>query len=92
MGPRAPGNGVRPATAPRAVLGSGVSLHASDIGVLVVYFVFVIGVGVWVSRPRGWSGASHLWLPVLGAGWAVGEHRAQVLRPLEILSDPSFID
>lgn len=72
MGPGAPGNGVRPATAPPAALGSGVSLHASDIGVLVVYFVFVIGVGVWVSRPRGWSGASHLWLPVLGLGGPSG--------------------
>uniref|UniRef100_A0A8C0SKE9 Sodium/mannose cotransporter SLC5A10 n=1 Tax=Canis lupus familiaris TaxID=9615 RepID=A0A8C0SKE9_CANLF len=72
MGPRAPGNGVRPATAPRAVLGSGVSLHASDIGVLVVYFVFVIGVGVWssVRASRGTiggyflAGRSMSWWPI----------------------------
>uniref|UniRef100_A0A8I3SAG0 Sodium/mannose cotransporter SLC5A10 n=2 Tax=Canis lupus familiaris TaxID=9615 RepID=A0A8I3SAG0_CANLF len=72
MGPGAPGNGVRPATAPRAVLGSGVSLHASDIGVLVVYFVFVIGVGVWssVRASRGTiggyflAGRSMSWWPI----------------------------
>ncbi|XP_008697454.1 sodium/glucose cotransporter 4 [Ursus maritimus] len=49
MGPGASGNGVRTVTASRSVLGSGVGLHAYDIGVLVVYFVFVIGVGVWSS-------------------------------------------
>lgn len=54
MGPGASGNGVRTVTAPRSALGSGVSLHAYDIGVLVVYFIFVIGVGVWVSSPGGW--------------------------------------
>ncbi|XP_041594875.1 sodium/glucose cotransporter 4 isoform X2 [Vulpes lagopus] len=72
MGPGAPGNGVRPATAPPAALGSGVSLHASDIGVLVVYFVFVIGVGVWssVRASRGTiggyflAGRSMSWWPI----------------------------
>lgn len=53
MGPGAAGNGARTATAPRSALGPGVSLHAYDIGVLVVYFVFVLGVGIWVSPARG---------------------------------------
>ncbi|XP_019512062.1 PREDICTED: sodium/glucose cotransporter 4 [Hipposideros armiger] len=49
MGPGASGNGVRTATASDSALGSGVALHAYDIGVLVAYFVFVIGVGVWTD-------------------------------------------
>lgn len=55
MGPGASGNGARTAAAPDSALGPGVFLHAYDIGVLVVYFAFVIGVGVWVSWPRGWG-------------------------------------
>lgn len=70
MGPGASGNGVRTETA----LGSGVSLHAYDIGVLVVYFVFVIAVGLWVSmlRGEGLAGAAeagfHLWGSLVWSG------------------------
>ncbi|XP_003364431.2 sodium/glucose cotransporter 4 [Equus caballus] len=68
MGPGASGNGVRTET----VLGSGVSLHAYDIGVLVVYFVFVIAVGLWSSyrASRGTiggyflAGRSMSWWPI----------------------------
>ncbi|KAF3819860.1 hypothetical protein GH733_015369 [Mirounga leonina] len=55
MGPGESGNGVRTVIAPRSALGSSVTLHAYDITVLVVYFVFVICVGVWVSSSRGWG-------------------------------------
>lgn len=68
MGPGASGNGVRTVTASRSVLGSGVSLHAYDIGVLAVYFVFVIGVGIWVSSPRGWSLAEEAGQALI-SGW-----------------------
>ncbi|XP_054427891.1 sodium/glucose cotransporter 4 [Pteronotus mesoamericanus] len=72
MGPGASGNGVRTATAPRSAVSPGVSLHAYDIGVLVVYFVFVIGVGVWSSihASRGTiggyflAGRSMSWWPI----------------------------
>ncbi|XP_066125346.1 sodium/glucose cotransporter 4 isoform X1 [Saccopteryx bilineata] len=72
VGPGAPGNGVRTATAPRSALGPGASLHAYDIGVLVVYFVFVVGVGVWSSirASRGTiggyflAGRSMSWWPI----------------------------
>ncbi|XP_028368919.1 sodium/glucose cotransporter 4 [Phyllostomus discolor] len=72
MGPGAAGNGARTATVPRSALGAGVSLHAYDIGVLVVYFVFVIGVGVWSSirASRGTiggyflAGRSMSWWPI----------------------------
>ncbi|VCW78976.1 unnamed protein product [Gulo gulo] len=72
MGPGASGNGVRTVTAPHSALGSGVSLHAYDIGVLVVYFIFVIGVGVWSSirASRGTiggyflAGRSMSWWPI----------------------------
>lgn len=57
MGPGASGSGVRTAASPHSTPGPGVTLHAYDIGVLVVYFVFVIGVGVWVSGPAGWGPA-----------------------------------
>ncbi|XP_027962681.1 sodium/glucose cotransporter 4 [Eumetopias jubatus] len=72
VGPGASGNGVRTVTAPRSAPGSGVSLHAYDIAVLVVYFVFVIGVGVWssVRASRGTiggyflAGRSMSWWPI----------------------------
>ncbi|XP_058408336.1 sodium/glucose cotransporter 4 isoform X2 [Diceros bicornis minor] len=72
MGPGASGNAGRTATAPRSALGSGVSLHAYDIGVLVMYFVFVIAVGVWSSyrASRGTiggyflAGRSMSWWPI----------------------------
>nr|XP_035962491.1 sodium/glucose cotransporter 4 isoform X2 [Halichoerus grypus] len=72
VGPGASGNGVRTVTAPRSALGSGVTLHAYDITVLVVYFVFVIGVGVWSSirASRGTiggyflAGRSMSWWPI----------------------------
>ncbi|GAB5575050.1 sodium/glucose cotransporter 4 [Prionailurus iriomotensis] len=72
MGPGTSGSGVRTVTAPRSALGSGVSLHAYDIGVLVVYFVFVIGVGIWSSirASRGTiggyflAGRSMTWWPI----------------------------
>ncbi|KAM7100084.1 sodium/glucose cotransporter 4 isoform 1-T1 [Molossus nigricans] len=67
-----PGDGVRTAPAPRSAVGPGVSLHAYDIGVLVVYFVFVVGVGVWSSirASRGTiggyflAGRSMSWWPI----------------------------
>lgn len=37
-------------TAPHSALGSGVGLHAYDIVVVVIYFVFVLAVGIWVSE------------------------------------------
>ncbi|XP_007164557.1 sodium/glucose cotransporter 4 isoform X2 [Balaenoptera acutorostrata] len=72
MGPGASGTGVSTATVPRSALGPGVSLHAYDIAVLVVYFVFVIGVGVWSSirATRGTiggyflAGRSMSWWPI----------------------------
>ncbi|KAF6345659.1 solute carrier family 5 member 9 [Rhinolophus ferrumequinum] len=72
MGPGASGNGARTAAAPGSGLGPGVSLHAYDIGVLVVYFAFVIGVGVWSSirASRGTiggyflAGRSMSWWPI----------------------------
>lgn len=89
MGPGASGNGVRTVTAPHSALGPGVSLHAYDIVVLVIYFIVVIGVGLWVSRSGGWGGAgeaqvrSHLQLVLEpGARWADGRQirEAQRLR------------
>ncbi|KAL1777084.1 sodium/glucose cotransporter 4 isoform X1 [Sigmodon hispidus] len=35
--------------APHSALGSGESLHAYDIVVVVIYFVFVLAVGIWSS-------------------------------------------
>ncbi|KAJ8779602.1 hypothetical protein J1605_012486 [Eschrichtius robustus] len=72
MGPGASGTGISTATVPRSALGPGVSLHAYDIAVLVVYFVFVIGVGVWSSirATRGTiggyflAGRSMSWWPI----------------------------
>lgn len=37
-------------TAPHSALGSGAGLHAYDIVVVVIYFVFVLAVGIWVSE------------------------------------------
>ncbi|XP_016071403.1 PREDICTED: sodium/glucose cotransporter 4 isoform X1 [Miniopterus natalensis] len=72
MEPRAPGSGAGTVTAPRSTLGSGVSLHAYDIGVLVIYFAFVVGVGIWSSirASRGTiggyflAGKSMTWWPI----------------------------
>lgn len=98
MGPGASGNGVRTVTAPRSALGPGVSLHAYDIVVLVVYFIFVIGVGVWVSRSGGWGMAgeaeacSHLQLVLeSGARGADGRQvrEAQGLRWKGLQGSPS---
>ncbi|KAK1339991.1 hypothetical protein QTO34_018555 [Cnephaeus nilssonii] len=71
-GPGASGSGVRTTAAPSSAPGSGASLHAYDIGVLVVYFVFVVGVGVWSSirASRGTiggyflAGRSMTWWPI----------------------------
>lgn len=77
-GPGASGNGVRTAAASSLAPGPGASLHAYDIGVLVVYFLFVVGVGIWVSSCGGWGPAgeaephSHLWLAV---SWGRGGQR-----------------
>ncbi|TEA37146.1 hypothetical protein DBR06_SOUSAS210324 [Sousa chinensis] len=72
MGPGASGNGASTATVPRSAPGPGGSLHAYDIAVLVVYFVFVIGVGIWSSirASRGTIGGYFLagrsisWWPI----------------------------
>lgn len=98
MGPGASGDGVRTVTAPRSALGPGVGLHAYDIVVLVVYFIFVIGVGVWVSRSGGWGVAgeaeacSRLQLVLeSGARWADGRQvrQAQGLRWKDLQGSPS---
>ncbi|EPQ11624.1 Sodium/glucose cotransporter 4 [Myotis brandtii] len=68
----ASGNGVRTAAARSSAPGPGASLHAYDIGVLVVYFIFVVGVGVWSSfrASRGTiggyflAGRSMTWWPI----------------------------
>ncbi|XP_069336049.1 sodium/glucose cotransporter 4 isoform X2 [Eulemur rufifrons] len=72
MGPVASGNGVRTETALRSVLGSAVGLHAYDIVVVVIYFVFVLAVGIWSSirASRGTiggyflAGRSMSWWPI----------------------------
>ncbi|XP_033709011.1 sodium/glucose cotransporter 4 isoform X1 [Tursiops truncatus] len=72
MGPGTSGNGASTATVPRSAPGPGGSLHAYDIAVLVVYFVFVIGVGIWSSirASRGTIGGYFLagrsisWWPI----------------------------
>lgn len=48
MEPGASRDGLRAETTYPA-LGSGVSLHTYDIVVVVIYFVFVLAVGIWVS-------------------------------------------
>lgn len=52
------GDGPGTPAPPPSALGYGASLHAYDIGVLVVYFVFVIVVGIWVSLAQieAWQG------------------------------------
>ncbi|XP_012494865.1 PREDICTED: sodium/glucose cotransporter 4 isoform X2 [Propithecus coquereli] len=72
MGPAASGDGVRTQTALHSVPGSGVGLHAYDIGAVVVYFVFVLAVGIWSSirASRGTiggyflAGRSMSWWPI----------------------------
>ncbi|XP_012666920.1 sodium/glucose cotransporter 4 isoform X1 [Otolemur garnettii] len=72
MGPAASGDGVRTETALHPVLGPRVGLHAYDIAVLVVYFIFVIAVGIWSSirASRGTiggyflAGRSMTWWPI----------------------------
>ncbi|XP_045147697.1 sodium/glucose cotransporter 4 [Echinops telfairi] len=57
---------------PHSTLDSGVSLHAYDITVVVIYFVFVIAVGIWASShaSRGTvggyflAGRSMSWWPI----------------------------
>ncbi|XP_051027096.1 sodium/glucose cotransporter 4 [Acomys russatus] len=59
-------------TATHSALGSGVSLHAYDIVVVVIYFVFVLAVGIWSSirASRGTiggyflAGRSMTWWPI----------------------------
>ncbi|XP_017723016.1 PREDICTED: sodium/glucose cotransporter 4 isoform X1 [Rhinopithecus bieti] len=72
MGPGASGDGVRTETAPRVAQDSRVGLHAYDIIVVVIYFVFVIAVGIWSSirANRGTiggyflAGRSMSWWPI----------------------------
>ncbi|XP_023043472.1 sodium/glucose cotransporter 4 isoform X1 [Piliocolobus tephrosceles] len=72
MGPGASGDGVRTETAPRVAQDSRVGLHAYDISVVVIYFVFVIAVGIWSSirANRGTiggyflAGRSMSWWPI----------------------------
>ncbi|XP_054995634.1 sodium/glucose cotransporter 4-like [Sorex araneus] len=49
MGLGTSGDGMGTMEPPPSALTSGASLHAYDIVVLVVYFVFVIAVGIWSS-------------------------------------------
>ncbi|XP_003921633.2 sodium/glucose cotransporter 4 isoform X1 [Saimiri boliviensis] len=72
MGPGALGNGVRTETAPHSALDPRVGLHTYDIIVVVIYFVFVIAVGIWSSirASRGTiggyflAGRSMSWWPI----------------------------
>uniref|UniRef100_A0A8D2CXR8 Solute carrier family 5 member 9 n=1 Tax=Sciurus vulgaris TaxID=55149 RepID=A0A8D2CXR8_SCIVU len=72
MVPGASGALLRTEAAPRSALGSEVSLHAYDIGVVVTYFVFVTAVGIWSSirASRGTiggyflAGRSMSWWPI----------------------------
>ncbi|XP_040834617.1 sodium/glucose cotransporter 4 isoform X2 [Ochotona curzoniae] len=72
MGPGASEAGDRLEAAPRSALGPGVSLHTYDIVVVVVYFVFVLAVGIWSSirASRGTiggyflAGRSMSWWPI----------------------------
>ncbi|XP_045404039.1 sodium/glucose cotransporter 4 isoform X3 [Lemur catta] len=81
MGPAASGDRVRTETALRSVPGSAVGLHAYDIVVVVIYFVFVLAVGIWSSirASRGTiggyflAGRSMSWWPatwlLVALGW-----------------------
>ncbi|KAM6218383.1 sodium/glucose cotransporter 4 [Rhynchocyon petersi] len=72
VGPGASGHRDRAETVPRSAMDSGVSLHAYDITVVVIYFVFVIAVGIWSSfrASRGTiggyflAGRSMTWWPI----------------------------
>uniref|UniRef100_A0A2K5WU25 Solute carrier family 5 member 9 n=1 Tax=Macaca fascicularis TaxID=9541 RepID=A0A2K5WU25_MACFA len=72
MGPGASGDGVRTETAPSVAQDSRVGLHAYDISVVVIYFVFVLAVGIWSSirANRGTiggyflAGRSMSWWPI----------------------------
>ncbi|XP_073936294.1 sodium/glucose cotransporter 4 isoform X1 [Castor canadensis] len=72
MEPGASGDGIKTETAPHSTLDSGVSLHTYDIVVVIIYFVFVIAVGIWSSirASRGTiggyflAGKSMSWWPI----------------------------
>ncbi|XP_021485047.1 sodium/glucose cotransporter 4 [Meriones unguiculatus] len=72
MEPGASRDRIRAETATRSALGSGVSLHTYDIVVVVIYFVFVLAVGIWSSirasrRTIGGyflAGRSMTWWPI----------------------------
>uniref|UniRef100_A0A2K5KJ56 Solute carrier family 5 member 9 n=1 Tax=Cercocebus atys TaxID=9531 RepID=A0A2K5KJ56_CERAT len=72
MGPGASGDGVRTETAPSVAQDSRVGLHAYDISVVVIYFVFILAVGIWSSirANRGTiggyflAGRSMSWWPI----------------------------
>uniref|UniRef100_A0A2K5Q9R8 Solute carrier family 5 member 9 n=1 Tax=Cebus imitator TaxID=2715852 RepID=A0A2K5Q9R8_CEBIM len=72
MGPGASGDGVRTETAPHSAMDPRVGLHTYDIIVVIIYFVFVIAVGIWSSirASRGTiggyflAGRSMSWWPI----------------------------
>ncbi|GAB1288744.1 Sodium/glucose cotransporter 4 [Apodemus speciosus] len=72
MEPGTSKNGVRTDTTTHTALGSGVNLHTYDIVVVVIYFVFVLAVGIWSSirASRGTiggyflAGRSMTWWPI----------------------------
>ncbi|XP_006879713.1 PREDICTED: sodium/glucose cotransporter 4 isoform X2 [Elephantulus edwardii] len=72
MVPGESGQTDRAETEPRSAMDSGASLHAYDITVVVIYFVFVIAVGIWSSfrASRGTiggyflAGRSMRWWPI----------------------------
>ncbi|ERE82871.1 sodium/glucose cotransporter 4 [Cricetulus griseus] len=72
MEPGDSGDAVSTEATPHSALDSGVSLHAYDIVVVVVYFVFVLAVGIWSSirASRGTvggyflAGRSMTWWPI----------------------------
>ncbi|XP_010608569.1 sodium/glucose cotransporter 4 isoform X3 [Fukomys damarensis] len=81
MGPGASVDEMKTGNSLRSALGSEVSLHTYDVLVVVIYFVFVIAVGIWSSirASRGTiggyflAGRSMSWWPavflLLALGW-----------------------
>ncbi|EHB08999.1 Sodium/glucose cotransporter 4 [Heterocephalus glaber] len=73
MGPGASVDEMKTEAALHSALGSEVSLHTYDILVVVVYFVFVIAVGIWIGASLMSSNVgSGLFIGLAGTGAAGG--------------------
>ncbi|EGV97912.1 Sodium/glucose cotransporter 4 [Cricetulus griseus] len=73
MEPGDSGDAVSTEATPHSALDSGVSLHAYDIVVVVVYFVFVLAVGIWIGASLMSSNVgSGLFIGLAGTGAAGG--------------------